>query len=447
MPLPLPNQVFRSLPGKKGLLFAVSGGKDSTALMVLAARWKREYAPPCAMKVATVNHGLRPEAEAETHLVAANAKLLGLDCMILRTWLGNDGGAPDTAGNIQAHARQARYRCLADAAAECGFDTIVTAHHREDQAETFLLRLARGSGVYGLGAMREFSLSYGFGNGDIGLARPLLKCSRSDLHRLTEQSGLAWVDDPSNEDMAFARVRIRSIAPALAEVGLTTDRIGETADRMQRAGEALDYYASAHLNSTVKVDDFGSATTDVAAFFNAPAETVLRSMARVLQAVGGSDYTPRMDRLERLFSAMRDAAERSGAMRRTLNGCVADLKNGQLRLYREWGRSGLEQCQVEAGGRRVWDRRFLVTVPDNMPQKAVVAPLAAQSRLFRGIAKSVVLQTIPALYSGEELVAVPAFLNKENAAQHTVFGCRNLTAERLFNPRNSLLGPTDENSC
>ena len=441
------NHIFKALSGRKGLLLAVSGGRDSTALMVLASRWKRENRPPCAMMVATVDHGLRPEAESETHMVAENARSLDLDCRILKTAINREDGEPDDIGNIQARARQARYRCLADTAIECGFDTIVTAHHREDQAETFLLRLARGSGVYGLGAMQGFSRLFGVEHGDIALARPLLSVGRADLESLVEECGLSWVDDPSNEDRAFARIRIRSVAPVLAEPGLTADRLAETAARLQRAGEALDHYVSAHLKSNVAFDDFGAAVVDTDPFLDAPPETALRALGRLLQAVGGSEYTPRMDRLEGLMSALREALSNSASMRRTLNGCVADLRTSELRLYREWGRSGLAHSKVKPGTRAVWDRRFRVEIPSDMRGESVIGPLGAQRTLFRGLAKPAILQTIPALYRDGEIVAVPAFIGKENAGQLRQFGCQNVVVERLINPRIIQPGTNDENSC
>src|SRR3712207_4808333 len=131
-----PERLFAGLAGSRGLVLAASGGPDSTALMILGARWAER--PPAL--VVSIDHGLRPEGAAEGAPAAANAKRLGLPSRIVRApeW--------DRTGNLQAWARQARYRALAEAAREAGADTILTAHHQEDQAETFLLRLARGSG-------------------------------------------------------------------------------------------------------------------------------------------------------------------------------------------------------------------------------------------------------------------------------------------------------------
>jgi tRNA(Ile)-lysidine synthase len=164
----------------------------------------------------------------EAELVAANARRLSLPSRILR--------APPRPerGNLQDWARRARYRLLANAAREAGFDTVVTAHHRDDQAETFLLRLARGSGVYGLAAMADETEVAG-----LALARPLLGISRETLADVAAASGLATTDDPSNLDERFDRVRIRRMLPLLAAEGVGAGRLAETAARLRSAAAAL----------------------------------------------------------------------------------------------------------------------------------------------------------------------------------------------------------------
>ena len=223
--LPPPETLFAGMAGARGLVAAVSGGPDSTALMLLLSRWQGR---PDTL-VVNVDHGLRPEAAAEAELVARNAARLGLPARTVRPEI------PYAAGNLQAWARDARYACLARAAREAGADTIVTAHHRDDQAETFLLRLARGSGVYGLAAMAEVSHL-----GDLRLARPLLSLPRQALADLVEREGLETVRDPSNADPRFDRVAMRALMPALAERGLTAERLAGTAQRLARAADALD---------------------------------------------------------------------------------------------------------------------------------------------------------------------------------------------------------------
>ncbi len=211
-----PAQLFRQLAGRRGLILAVSGGADSTALMVLVARWAKR--PPAL--VVSVDHGLRPEAAAEARIVAENAARLDLPWRIMKAPKRPPGG------NLQDWARRARYSLLAEAAHEAGFDTIVTAHHEDDQAETFLLRLARGSGVYGLAAMPEEGSFDG-----VALARPLLSVPREALRKIAAASGLSVVDDPSNLDLRFDRVRVRAAMPGLAAIGLTPKRLEQLTER------------------------------------------------------------------------------------------------------------------------------------------------------------------------------------------------------------------------
>jgi tRNA(Ile)-lysidine synthase len=436
---PDPEILFRPLLGSRGVLLAVSGGKDSTALMVMAAHWSKGEGAAVPVFVATVDHGLRPEAADETALVCANARRLGLDCMALQAHMGADAAAAeddpprDGGGNLQALAREARYRCLADAAREKGCDTIVTAHHRDDQAETFLIRLARGSGVYGLGAMS--------GRADLnGLAlfRPLLDTGRSVLHRITAESGLASVEDPSNLDMAFARIRWRSMMPELEAAGLTAERLAQTAGRLRRAADALDHYAGALLETHVAIDEFGAASGDAGFLADAPDETALRALARLLQAVGGTDYTPRLDRTEQLLAAIRAESGGPDGLRRTLNDCVVDLKSGQLRIYREWGRAGPAQCEARPGARMIWDGRFAINLPADLPDGLAVAPLGAHDGLDGCRGDQSLLRTIPGLFARETLYALPEIGGWTGGrAGMPLFACECLVDDRLLNPRSN----------
>jgi tRNA(Ile)-lysidine synthase len=304
-----------------------------------------------------------------------------------------------------------------------------------------MIRLARGSGVYGLGAIRQSAWL-----DEIALARPLLDVERALLHRVADDSGLACVDDPSNRDSAFDRIRWRALLPQIADAGATGGRIAETAKRMQRAADALDHYASRLLQTYVRVDEFGSATADTLLFQDAPEEVRLRAFARLLQAVGGSDYTPRLDRLEHLLAAIRAEIANSGDLRRTLNGCVIDLKSGQLRVYREWGRAGPGQLPVTMGP-MVWDGRFLLALPSGLPDGIVAGPLGDDFRDYPGSADAAVLRTVPGLFAGKTLFAAPQIEAAESHAGSNPFKCRSLVENRLLNPRNSLADAVRQGLC
>ncbi len=391
-----PAHLFRTLAGRGGLILAVSGGADSTALMALVARWRKR--PPAL--VVSVDHGLRPEAAAETRIVAENAAQLGLPWRIMK--------APKRpqSGNLQDWARRARYSLLATAAVEAGFDTIVTAHHEDDQAETFLLRLARGSGVYGLAAMPEQGPTEGTSDG-IQLARPLLSVPRAALRDIAAASGLPIAEDPSNADLRFDRVRVRKALPGLAAIGLTPKRLAETAGRLGRAAAALDHYAGLFLNEHFAVDPLGVVSGYAQALAAVPEEVALRTLALILKAVGGADYTPRLDAVEALRTAILTAGP-SAKLKRTLSGVVISLAGDRLTARREWGRKGLADTTAPAGATLIWDRRFEVEVP---PLKGTlcVGALGRSERRFRvEAAERGAIQTLPALYRNGTLVAVPS---------------------------------------
>ena len=383
---PDPASLFAKLAERRGLVLAVSGGPDSTALMVLMGGWPER--PPTL--VVTVDHGLRNEAREEARLVAENAERLGLPARIMRV-------DEARSGNLQDWARRARYAKLGTAAREAGYDTIVTAHHLDDQAETFLLRLARGSGVYGLAAMREEEKL-----DDILLARPLLAISRASLQAIAGESGLQTVADPSNVDLRFDRVRVRKLMPVLAEHGLSANRLAETAGRFGRAAKALDHYAGEFLKERLRVDDLGVVSGPAEAFAEVPEEVALRSLARVVRAVGGADYTPRLDQLEPLLAALR-----AGGVKRTLSGVVVEAVNGRFSASREWGRDGPRDLVPEAGTTVVWDGRFRVDVPMLSGELRVGGLGRSGGRFTCETVNKGAVRAAPGLYRDGELIALP----------------------------------------
>ncbi len=212
--------------GKIGL--AVSGGPDSMAMLLLA-----QAAIPGAFEVATVDHGLRPEAKDECALVAAACAERGVPCAVLTVEVG--------AGNVQAKAREARYAALIIWAQARGIDALATAHHMEDQAETLLLRLNRGSGVSGLGSIRH-SVLYIEANSLFYVIRPLLEFRRQELRSVLRGSGERFASDPSNLDDRFDRVRMRKAMEAA--YWLDIPRIADSARHLDEADQALSWAAN-----------------------------------------------------------------------------------------------------------------------------------------------------------------------------------------------------------
>jgi tRNA(Ile)-lysidine synthase len=265
--------------GRIGL--AVSGGPDSMAMLLLA-----HAAIPGKFEVATVDHGLRPEAKDECALVVAACEERGIPCEVLTVQVGD--------GNVQAMAREARYDALASWAVQKNLAAVATAHHADDQAETLLMRLNRGSGVAGLAGVRERTILDMAP--DIAVIRPLLGFRRSELARSIEQAGLEVANDPSNRDDRFDRVRIRE---ALASADwIDPLALSRSASYLADADEFLS--SGADLTWPNIVERSGDTIKIIP---NAHRAILLRIVERAIRELGGeprgSDVSRLLDRLER----------------------------------------------------------------------------------------------------------------------------------------------------
>jgi tRNA(Ile)-lysidine synthase len=245
---------------------AVSGGPDSLALLLLA-----HAALPGRIAVASVDHGLRPEAAGEVALVERMAGERGIPFTALKVAL-----AP---GNLQAQAREARYAALADWARHAGLGALATAHHADDQAETLLMRLNRGSGLAGLAGVRARSVIEG---GDITLLRPLLGWRKAELAAVVAGAGIAAAQDPSNTSPDFDRARIRA---QLAEANwLDPLQLAASAAHIAEGWQALEWYAELDWHEMVMREDGGPAYTYCA---NVPRVIGIETVVRIIAALGG----------------------------------------------------------------------------------------------------------------------------------------------------------------
>lgn len=305
--------LFASLNQASGILAAVSGGPDSIALMHGLARWRAAGAKPPVL-VATVDHGLRPEAAAEAAFVAREAAALGLPHRIL-TWTG---AKPRTG--IQEAAREARYGLLADCAREEGLSHLVTAHTLDDQAETIMMRLSRGSGLAGLAGMRRETERPG-----IIHARPLLDRTKAALLDLCQRHGWRYVEDPSNADTLYARVRWRGLMPLLAAEGLDARRLARLGERAARADEALDIKAREALDRARPVVAEGRLTFQARILASEPFEIAVRALEHALLRAGIGLDNSRLHRLEACTARLRDALGAGEALRLTVAGALVRL--------------------------------------------------------------------------------------------------------------------------
>lgn len=320
------NALFSGLENSRGLILAVSGGPDSTALLVLAARWAKRLKRAPKLVAVTVDHGLRAEAAREAAAVKRLARRLGVAHRTLR-W----GGRKPKSG-LQEAARAARYRLLVGAAARAGYAHILTAHTLDDQAETVLFRLARGSGLMGLAGMAHAS-PLPVGADRMGfLLRPFLQIPKARLLATLRAAGIAYSDDPSNRDPRFTRARLRTLMPNLAREGLSAHGLSRFATRMRRADATIEFAVAAARDalSPQPWSEHGPVKFDTARFASLPAEVALRLLGRAV-AWTGSEGPVELAKLESLYAAMRQAASR---LRRTLAGALITLDSDWIMVER-----------------------------------------------------------------------------------------------------------------
>ncbi|TMJ05969.1 MAG: tRNA lysidine(34) synthetase TilS [Alphaproteobacteria bacterium] len=352
--------LFADLSDAPVLILAVSGGPDSTALLWLAARWRAKRKRGPRLIAVTIDHGLRQASTREALAVKRLAKKLNVAHRTLR-WAGKK---PNTG--IQEAARAARYRLLGDAARRAGAGHILTAHTLDDQAETVLFRLARGSGLSGLRGMvpraplpspeRGGSIAAGDrggvnfsqrtptrrasladlplagGGGALLLLRPFLTLPKSRLLATLRAAKVPFADDPSNRDPRFTRPRLRELMPGLAAEGLDARRLAGFARRMARADQAIEHAveeAAAGLSRGAGPLVFSRQYADL------PAEIALRLLGRAIAQVG-NEGPVELAKLEALYDALAAAmAQKSpdARFRRTLAGALVTFA-GEITVER-----------------------------------------------------------------------------------------------------------------
>jgi tRNA(Ile)-lysidine synthase len=309
----------------KSLLIAVSGGPDSTALLVMAAEWAKRRGKT-RIEAATVDHGLRPESADEAKAVAALCAGLGVGHRVLQ-WKG-----VKPTSRLQERARDARYRLLVDHAIAIGAEVLMTAHHADDQAETVLFRLLRGSGVAGLRGMDLMTARDG-----ITIARPLIGLKKHDLLAFANARAAPFIDDPSNTDPRFARTRLRALLARLDEEGLDAEALDRLARRARETEQAL-----AHLTAEVETQVGSAGAIDARALFAAPIAIAQRILTRRIAEAGGRDATRiGLEKIETLAAALSDALKERRAHGANVGGAVVRLTaKGRLSFAPEPPRKG-----------------------------------------------------------------------------------------------------------
>lgn len=358
----------------------MSGGGDSIAMLHLAAQGG------VPLLAVTVDHGLRPEAADEARFVASVCADLGVPHWILR-WQGWDGH-----GNLQDQARRARYQLIAEWAREQGVEHVALAHTLDDQAETFLMRLARSSGVDGLSEMTARQVD------GVTFVRPLLGVSRADLRQMLQQRGAGWVEDPSNHDPHYDRVKVRQYLAQLADLGITAKGIADTAAALAQAREALNW--AAHGFATQHMHMVGpDVTIDAKAFADLPAELQRRLLVHVLRWLSGAEYSPRRQAVADLIQTALAGGKA------TLHGCAMSVRKGRIWLFREY--AAIQSTSASVG--QVWDNRWVITGPATNARIAALGGEGLQQLPnWRASGRpAAAVMADPAVWLGDRVIAAP----------------------------------------
>ncbi|SEV89374.1 tRNA(Ile)-lysidine synthase [Cognatiyoonia koreensis] len=362
---------------------AVSGGGDSMALLHLYMRWAQQSGVPIA--AVTVDHSLREGSAAEAAKVACFCAEHGIahETLVWDNWDGH--------GNLQAAARDARYWMIAAWALANDIDGIALGHTKDDSVETFLMRLARKAGIDGLALMESQFTREG-----LRWARPLWLATRADLRSYLARHDVDWIDDPSNDDVDFERVRVRQALVALSDLGVSQDALHQTAHHAAQARDALDHYtrieAGLHITQ-VGGDLILPAKPDL------PAEMIRRLWTKAVQWVGRLDYPPRATSIRHLQGGLALDGKA------TAGGCLAITEGGQVRITREH-----QAVKMMTGATHLpWDKHWQLEGPHAKDlHVAALGEAVKDCPDWRetGLPRASLMAT-PAVWRGDMLIAAP----------------------------------------
>ena len=375
------NFFFFKPPSKIGI--AVSGGGDSMALLHLLARCAEHTGHP--IEAVTVDHGLRPEAADEAAMVATFCAKANIRHTTLK-WEGWDG-----QGNLSAAARNARYAMMADWAKERGIGGIVLGHTCDDVAETFLMRLARKAGVDGLASM-----DVEFKKNGIRWARPLWQQHRSELRDYLRRHDVRWVDDPTNDDTAYERVRVRQALQVLEPLGIDVESLKHVSFSMWETRAALEHYTHQEAEQR-EVQQGGDIV--LPRMPPLPNEIERRLLTKAIQWIGRSDYPPRAEAIPQIELGLPDASAH------TVGGCLLVPEKNAIRITRELNAVKDTKCASDA----IWDGRWQLDGP-HAPDLDIRALGAAITDCpdwrDSGVPRRSLMAS-PAVFRGDVLIAAP----------------------------------------
>ena len=374
---------------------AVSGGSDSMALFHMLTDWESSNKPEII--VASIDHGLRSESKSEVEFVKKACEMKKVEHFSL---------APTThlskmPGNLQDNARSARYKLLRNWAIAKNLQCILLGHTLDDQEENLLIRFFRGSGVDGLVSMEEM-----VPRNEILWIRPLLKFRKEDLRNYLRNKNYSWVDDPSNHDDKYKRVKIRKILKQLKSNNLITPNFVKTADHMLRASKLSREVAISNSKTLLSFNDVGQISFQVEKFSQLFEDSQYRILAGILSWFSGRFYKPRFSQLENMCNKIFNVNMKGS----TLGGTVFKKKNGIVTVTRELG--SIEENFLVKNKKFIWDNRWLITLKSGSQGQLFVKPYGLlgiddQEIFITGEFDRNAMATIPMIVTERDVKFVP----------------------------------------
>ena len=385
------------------LAVACSGGPDSMALAFCAHRWAKANGGSVVALI--VDHLLRSESSEEAEQVKQRLAALGIQTEILR-WEHET-----VTSRVHILARAARYDLLTSTCRTKNIDALLIAHQREDQAETILMRLAKGSGFDGLAGIDPVSTRDG-----VVLVRPLLAFSKEQLIATCETAGISFVTDPSNASAKYARGRLRKVLPLLASEGLTIDRLIDLGERAREAKDAIDQVTDAFLHAHAHLDQSGVLHFKREAFAALPNAIAGRAVGRALNYLHPELYAPERALFAPILAELR---AKEAMPTRSFHGCLLSKTETEIKMIREW--AAIKECQtIQPGQTLVWDNRWRVTLAAQALAAYEVRALGVQPyhlldtlapRLRHDVPQGRARAALPALWQGDKPALIPVFNN------------------------------------
>ena len=386
------------------IAIAVSGGVDSMVLMNLAK--ESDFLNDKNVFILVVDHGLRAESKQEAKFVKNEAKKLGFPTRILK-WKGSKPNK-----RIQEEARNKRYSLLINFCRENNINNLYLAHHLDDQIETFLFRMFRGSGLQGL---TSFSSSYE--RNGLTLIRPLIDTPKSELISYARRKKINWVEDPSNKNQKYDRVKLRKVLPLIYKEGFDKKVFLKSVKKLRLANQALDQITKEFVLQYVIINKNISVFIKQELFLTAPEDVQLRVLQNTIRIFSGERYySPNYLKILNLMNWARNDNDISA---KTLGGTIFRKRKGGLILYKEVKKlNEIKPIKLSKSKYRAWDNRFLIKI--NKSVKGEISYLGNEGvkilkskkilgkKGFNGIPLTA-LYSIPAMWDGKRLISAPFF--------------------------------------